>query len=66
MNIPQISIANAEDTIQTLRLVENRLKEDSALSRHLAWAREAVWAAAYPDDPHTMLASVADQAEQVG
>ena len=64
MNVHPISIASAEDTIHLLRLVESRLDEGSALSLHLGWAREAVWAAAYPDDPHTLLEIVADLAEQ--
>jgi hypothetical protein len=62
-----VSPEQAADAIATLRAVEDRLaKADGALARHLSWAREAVWAAAYPDDPSTMLENVSDMAEQVG
>jgi len=58
-----ISPDEAADAIQLMREIQTRLdNDDSALTRHLAFACDAVWAAAYPDDPYSMLNQIADAA----
>ena len=57
-----LSPEEATAAIATLVKVDERL-EESTLSRCIAYAKEALWAAAYPDDPYTMLNQVQEQAE---
>jgi len=70
-NVPRdgktLAIDEARRTIDALGRVQNRVTYNQALYRHLEWAKEAVWAAAYPgsaDD--TLLNGLEAEAENAG
>jgi len=61
-----LSPVTAEAAINTLRIVLERLGDRADTNRLRAcigFAQEALWAAAYPDDPTSMLDQIADQAQ---
>ena len=59
-----ISPEEAAQAIRILRAVEDRLGKDSSrLAACLGFARDAVWTAAFPDDPAGLLSVIAHQAE---
>jgi hypothetical protein len=59
-----INPKDAAAAIRVLRAVEDRLPKtpQNALERCIGFAKDAIWAAAYPDDPYSMLNQVADAA----
>jgi hypothetical protein len=59
-----LDATQAASAIAVLKRVEARLSEkDGALIRCIGFAKDAAWAAAYPDDPIGMLGVIAAQAE---
>lgn len=62
----RVSTSGAVEAIHALQLVADRLEANRGhdrLQACIAFAQEALWAAAYPNDPNTMLDQVADQAQ---
>lgn len=61
------AVATAKNAIDQLSAVQNRLGSGGHLWIHLEWAKEALWAAAYPgsvDD--SILNALEAAADQVG
>ena len=61
-----ISAAEAQAAIETLAKLERRLEErpgPARLHSCVGFSKDALWAAAYPDDPYGMLDIIAAQAE---
>ena len=48
---PLDNITDAYQAIAALNRVLDRVSGTGALARHIEWAKEAVWAAAYPGSP---------------
>ena len=60
-------INQAQATIAFLKRVQDRVAHDGALYKHIEWAKEAAWAAAYPGSPDdTLLNGLDTEAEQAG
>lgn len=60
-----ISPSEASQAITLLKHVEERLADANggALAICIGFAKEALWAAAYPDDPYEMLGKVEQDAK---
>ena len=59
-----LSPTEATQAILTLNKLEARLGADSdKLSLCIGFTKDALWAAAYPDDPNSMLDLIAGQAD---
>lgn len=64
---PLDDIADAFQAIATLNRVLDRVSDRGALATHIEWAKEAVWAAAYPGSPDdSLLNGLEWAADQVG
>jgi hypothetical protein len=65
--LDKLSPNDAFSTIAHLNAVLKRVNPDGYLAKHIEWAKEAVWAAAYPgghDD--SLLNGLEASADQVG
>jgi len=61
-----LSPSDAAKAIDAILIVEQRLtgtKDSSRMLACLGFARDALWTAAYPADPHGLLSVMAHQAE---
>lgn len=64
---PLDDITDAYQAIEVLDRVLARINSRSELAMHIEWAKEAVWAAAYPGGPDdSLLDGLEAAADQVG